>query len=126
MAGISFQSIAVPRVAAAVLRYKQQRLAVTTFKFRNEGDNVIAAKLQDSADGITFADIAGATKSLASGGRGDLTVVPSKPYLQLVAGGNSYMKVDVALEGMFLEGNMDLMVIGSLDPVSGWPVQPTI
>lgn len=123
MAGISFQSIAVPATAAAVLRYKQQKLAVTTFKFRNEGANAVDAKLQDSDDGSTFADISGATKTLNVGGRGDITVVPSKPYLQLVAGGNSYMKVDVAYEGLMLEGNIDLLVLGSTDS-QGWPVSP--
>lgn len=124
MAAISFQNIAVPETAAAVLRYKQQRLAVTTFKFRNEGANAIDVKVQDSDEGSTFADISGATKTLNVGGRDDLTVVPSKPYMQLVAGGNSYMKVDIAYEGMFLEGNIDLLVIGSNDS-DGWPIRPS-
>ncbi len=123
MAGISFQSIRVPQSQGAVLRYKQQKAAVTTLKIRNEGANDLNLKLQDSEDGASFSDIGGATKTVKAGGRGDLTVVPNKPYLQIVAGGDTYMKLDIAYEGLFLEGNIDLLVFSESDG-QGWPVQP--
>ena len=123
MASISFADIRVPRVAAAVLRFKQQKCGPVTFKLRNEGESTLTFQLQDSADNVTYTNLGGAS-SVVSGGRVDASAVLTRSYLQMVCGGNTYMKVDIAYEGLFLEGNIDVLVISTSS--GGWPVQPTI
>jgi len=123
MAGISFELLAVPVTAAAVLRMKQNKAALVTYKFRNEGGNVMTAKIQESADNSSYSDIASANATINPGGRKDISALSHQPYLQIVCGGNSYAKLDMAFEGMLLEGQLDILLINTTS--GGWPVQPS-
>jgi hypothetical protein len=83
-----------------------------SFKFESTGAKVLSGKIQESVDGETYTDIAGATVSVAVGGEKVVTVVSSKPYVQIVGSGETSAKVDVTYEGRAFRGTMDLMAIG--------------
>jgi len=127
MAAISFDSLPVPIAESPILRLKQSQAVLVTYKFRNEGGNAITAKLQESADNDTYADISNAITSIVAGGRQDITALSHQPYLQVVTespDGGSYIKLDMAYDGIFLGGNLDMMLI-SEQGADGFPIRPT-